>query len=78
MDYNLECKCSYFEIGIKEIQSFMMLAGSQGLYYNAKDFEYCPWCGKRLLMAKRQSMDSRNMYYIEEKGVTKIASSTSR
>lgn len=61
MKYAKHCHCEDWKPNIDIIDNFIMLGYTHRMTYNAKQFEYCPWCGEEL-------HDEKLMHYIDKDG----------
>lgn len=53
----MECNCQDWKENIDKLNTgFMFLATRGGKGYTGKIMEYCPWCGKKLLVPKKKGV----------------------
>ena len=49
LNMQLNCDCKDYKEGKNILDGITTLAYTHGVLYTAKQFVYCPWCGKKLI-----------------------------
>ena len=45
-----KCSCKEWKVNMKKIDDIFIMAHHRGIKYDGAVFEYCPWCGKELVL----------------------------
>ena len=45
-----KCSCDRWKRNIDKHANVFILAYKHGIKYDGEEFEYCPWCGKELVI----------------------------
>lgn len=49
-----DCDCQDYLKGIAQINQAIVFSWTHDFLYDARPFEYCPWCGKKLEEEKEE------------------------
>jgi len=48
-----KCTCKDWEENYPSIEGIFLSAWTHGIFYEGKEFECCPWCGKELIQGEK-------------------------